>query len=318
MSSTDAPILVLGLTPARQQIVRLSALELGAVNRAQEVHWCAAGKVLDVAVALRALGASSRTLTVLGGATGAELRAELRALGVDCEALDCAQPTRVCTTVLDRLGGRARCTELVENASAVSSAQLSAFVARARVLLDRARIVVLSGSLPLRSAAGFWAELLTPLPATGPSLVLDIRGPELLACLERRPLVVKPNREELAQTLGRPLDDEAALAAAAKELRDRGARWVAVSDGARDLHLFGPPGHCALVTPPVEVVNAIGCGDALAAGIAASLARGEDVPSAVRHGVACGASAAETLLPGRLDVGRVATLRSQVVASPWS
>ena len=85
-------ILAAGLSPAWQQIVLLQELRLGEVNRAQEVHWCASGKVGNVAIALQHFGqganhsaASSATalLTVRGGTTGESLQRELEAWKID-------------------------------------------------------------------------------------------------------------------------------------------------------------------------------------------------------------------------------------------
>ena len=52
---------------------------------------------------------------------------------------------------------------------------------------------------------------------------------------------------------------------------------------------------------PAEVVNPIGCGDCLAAGIAVALSEGADMVDAVRFGMAAAAQNATDLLPARLD-----------------
>ncbi len=60
------------------------------------------------------------------------------------------------------------------------------------------------------------------------------------------------------------------------------------------------------------MVNPIGCGDCLTAGIARSLCNGETVIEAVRFGVACAADNASQLLPARLDVARVQSRLGEV------
>ena len=64
-------------------------------------------------------------------------------------------------------------------------------------------------------------------------MVLDFRGDGLLSVLDLKPYVVKPNREELGQTVGRSLDDDADLLAAMRELNRLGAQWVVVTQGAK-------------------------------------------------------------------------------------
>ena len=120
----------------------------------------------------------------------------------------------------------------------------------------------LPGGAPFRSIAN-WSAC-TPCP-----MVLDFRGEGLFSVLDLKPYVVKPNREELGQTFGRSLDDDADLLAAMRELNRLGAQWVVVTQGAAG-RLGQFLGAVYRLVPPriAEVVNPIGCGDALAAGIA--------------------------------------------------
>jgi 1-phosphofructokinase family hexose kinase len=259
-----------GLPPAWQTIMRFVSLEPGEVNRASEVHRCASGKVLNVAVALGALGAISRAVTVMGGAAAGWTAAEFRGLGIDLVAVPTIADTRCCTTLLDDATGRT--TELVENAPPITPGELARFVSGYEGAVAGAAAVVLSGSLPAGTPATIYRDLLerTPCPA-----IVDARGPELVAALSCRPLLVKPNREELARTVGHPLGSEVDLRAAMESLRERGAEWVLVTDGAKPAILLGPSGWFHIVPPrPERVINPIGCGDCLAAGIADQIARG--------------------------------------------
>src|SRR2546423_214406 len=106
-------ILAAGLTPAWQAILRYRVLCLGEVNRADETHWCASGKVLNVGMALASLGVPSRTLAPVGGWSGAAIRSEFEARQIPAAWTITQTPTRVCTTILIDNGAT---TELVENA----------------------------------------------------------------------------------------------------------------------------------------------------------------------------------------------------------
>jgi fructose-1-phosphate kinase PfkB-like protein len=71
------------------------------------------------------------------------------------------------------------------------------------------------------------------------------------------------------------------------------------------VHRFQPP--------RVEhVVNPIGSGDCLAAGIAWATASGHDMLEAIRRGIAAAADNVGQLLPARLDARRVSELQSRV------
>ena len=306
--SPSSPVVAAGLSPAWQTIMRFASLEAGEVNRASEVWRGASGKVLNVAVALATLGGGCRAVTVMGGAAAGWTAVELAGLGIELVAVPIAADTRCCTTLLDDATGRT--TELVENAPPITPEELARFVSAYEGAVAGAAAVVLSGSLPAGTPATIYRDLLerTPCPA-----IVDARGPELVAALSCRPLLVKPNREELARTVGRPLGSEVDLRAAMESLRERGAEWVLVTDGAKPAILLGPSGWFHVVPPrPERVINPIGCGDCLAAGIADQIARGRDPLEAIRFGMACASFNCGTLLAGRLDRSAVDRLSGSV------
>lgn len=307
-------IVAAGLSPAWQTVMRFPALAPGEVNRATSVLRCGSGKVLNVAIALEALGCATRVVTVLGGAAGAAAGAECSARTIDLIAVPTAAETRCCTTLLDDATGRT--TELVENAGPITAPELERFLAAYTTAAADAAAVVVSGSLPAGAADTIHRDLLRLCRAPA---VLDARGAELLAALPERPLLVKPNRDELARTVGRALDGDAALGAAMEEIARRGARWVLVSDGPRPARLLGPGGEHLRVVPPRldHVANPIGSGDCLAAGFAAAIVAGREPIAAVRHGMACAADNCRALLAGRLDRAEVARLERLVAVEAW-
>jgi 1-phosphofructokinase family hexose kinase len=301
-------IVAAGITPAWQQIIRLPRLIVGEVNRAIDVHWCGSGKVLNVGLALHHLGASSLTLAPLGGQALQAIEAEFSDLGVPHHWIPTHGPTRVCTTVLDT--ATSQTTELVENAAPLSSDELSAYFDAFRESISRATAVVLSGSLPRGTPTSFYRDLLELARRHASALpcVIDARGAELLAALDFRPLVVKPNREELGLTFGKKLDDEPAIREAIDRLLALGATWVVMTQG-RDTVWVASQTCLERFQPPVceTVVNPIGCGDCLAAGIAVGLARGWEVPRAVQLGISAAVENLGQLLPARLDAAAVET-----------
>ena len=169
--------------------------------------------------------------------------------------------------------------------------------------------MVLIGSVPAGTPAGFYRDLLARTPGKA---VLDARGPELLEALHEKPFLIKPNRGELARTLGRERLDDAELIDAMREMNRRGAAWVVVTDGGGPVHVCSRERLYRLRPPPGDVVNPIGCGDCLAAGIAWGLHRGMEAAEAVRHGMAAAADKLGRLLPGAVDAGRVKTLTGLV------
>ena len=290
-------ILSAGLTPAWQQILSFESFRLGYVNRASKAIWCASGKVLNAGIAAHHLGGPSRTLATVGGPYLPQIEAEFDALGVPGRWVRTRAATRVCTTILSR--GTEMVTELVENGRPVSPEELDEFRHAYVQEVTGADVAVLMGSLPVGMSLGLYRELLehTPCP-----VVLDFRGLGLLSVLDLKPYVIKPNREELADTIGMTLDNDKKLVEAMRSLNERGARWVVVTQGPgpvwvsseSELYRVHPRG-------VRDAVNPVGCGDALAATIAWATRAGRSLPDAVRLGLAAAAQNMRELLPCRID-----------------
>ena len=302
-------ILAAGLTPAWQHTLQFDSVQPGEVNRARASQWCASGKVLNVGIALQRLAAIEQPVTEVvllscgGGWSLPAMQQDLSREGLTQQWIETEAPTRVCTTVLDLQ--RHETTELVENAYPVTPAELARFQEAFATAAEQAEVVVLSGSLPAGVPVSYYYDLVR---RAGGRVVLDARGPELMQALEWRPFLVKPNREELAQTLGRSLSTDDELLAGMRELVQHGARWVLVTQGADAVWLVSAAEAYRWTPPTVPVVNPIGCGDCLTAGVAAALDRGWGMVEAVRLGLATATDNVGQLLPARIDAGRIRAL----------
>jgi len=304
-------ILSAGLTPAWQQILIFDGFRYGHVNRAAEVYWLSQGKVLNTGIAAHHLGGPSLTLATVGGPPLEQIDREFASIGIPRRWVVTETSTRVCTTILDRSTGTM--TELVENGRPLRSEELEEFLRVYAEEAAKARVAVIAGSLPSGTPCGYYRQLLerTPCPA-----VLDFRGEGLLNLLDLRPMVVKPNREELAQTVGRPLSSDVELLDAMRELNRRGAQWVVVSQGVGPVWVCSSSDVFRFDAPPVDaVVNPIGSGDSMAAGIAWAIRDGRSMVDAVKIGIAAALENLRRLDTGRVDPVRVKQTAEKVVVS---
>jgi fructose-1-phosphate kinase PfkB-like protein len=146
------------------------------------------------------------------------------------------------------------------------------------------------------------------LEQTPGKVILDARGAELLEALPKKPFLVKPNREELGRTLGRELRGDKELFEAMRELNQRGAEWVVITAGKNPLYASTLDRLYRIQPLATEVMNPIGCGDCMAAGIAWATFQGQEPLDAIRYGVAAAADKVGRLFPGVVDRGRVEAL----------
>jgi tagatose 6-phosphate kinase len=297
MPNNKPPILCAGLSPAWQQIMVFRSFRCGEVNRAAEVHWLAQGKVINAAIAAHHLGGPTVTLAPLGGRAMDAIDRELAGLGMERRWIVTRSRTRVCTTILDQKSGSM--TELVEECAPIESDEIDEFRRAFAEEAARAAVVVIAGSLPIGTPTTVYRQLVERAPCP---LVLDFRGEGLLGTLDLKPLVVKPNREELAQTVGRSLDSDDDLLVAMRSLNRRGAQWVVVTQGARPVWITSESGAYRLHSLPVDdVVNPLGSGDSMAAAIAWAVRDGRSVVEAVALGIAAAAENCRRLDTGRVD-----------------
>ena len=321
-------IVTVTLNPSLDEWVYLPSLRVGRVNRA--VHFCRypGGKGINVSRVVQELGARGLALALAGGDDGHILSRQLTRDGLahrfvtvrgttrNNYQIQTASPRAV--TQVNAPGPRA---------SAVAVRRLTQAVQRA---CRQATGLALSGSLPPGTPADVYAALLGATRRAGLWTVLDASGPALRAGLAAAPWLIKPNRDEAEELLGRRLRRRRDIVRAALALTRRGASVVVISLGAEGAVMavrsaahstpepaWTGPAQSAVrpaarvwwARPPrVRVDSTVGAGDSLVAGFLVSWLRRQSLTEALRLGVACGAAAAMT--PGtelchRHDVRRL-------------
>lgn len=307
-------ILCLGTTPAVQRTMIFKALSLGTVNRAAQVIESPAGKSVNVAKILHTLGQATIATGFLGGDRGQQMRRWLDEAGVPHDFVPVRANTRMCVTLIDQSGNEH--TELVEESPQVEDGAWETLLAKLERLLEGARMLVLSGTLVPGGPHDFYARCARSARQRSVPVIADAAGHALLATLPERPLVVKPNRAELAATFGKPLDTDDALRAAMLSLIERGANSVVITLGAQGAAVTDGKRFWRVHSPKVTAVNSIGSGDSFTAGLAARLAHGESLAEACRYGAACGAANALTLVSGKVHLDDVRLLHQQARVEP--
>jgi tagatose 6-phosphate kinase len=304
-------ILCIGTTPAVQRVMVFGKLTLDAVNRASNTLDGIAGKSINVVKVLKMLGARPVAVGLLGGARGEEIRRSLAAQGIEAEFISVMPVTRQCITVIDE--SASAITELVEESKPVPA---EVFHKLAGVIQRRAsecRAMVMSGTIAPGGTPDFYRQCVETANACGVLSVVDAQRLALAEALKARPGLVKPNRQELAQTLGTELKTEAEIFSAMGEIHSRGAQRVVITAGKEPALASDSASKWRIRSPLIRPVNPIGSGDAFTAALVWRLVRGEDLGEACRWAAAAGAANALTLMPGDLALSDVERLAREVV-----
>lgn len=267
----------------------------------------AGGKGVNVARALAGLGEPARALLPLGGHPGAETAALARGEGLAPIVVPITGRTRIALTIREESTGAY--WHYLEPGPEWDEADSERLRQAYQAAVAPCDLIAISGSLPCPAAAPLLAWMVETGRARGRRVAVDSHGAGLRAGLAAHPWLVKPNREELAALLERPLDDPEAAWQAVRELAAGGAAVVLLSAGPGPLLASWEGEEWEALPPPVAPVNALGSGDALVAGVLAAVRRGLTPPEALRWGVACGAANAAVWDPGgicRHEVERLA------------
>src|SRR4051812_35519308 len=283
------------LNPALDITYELDAVAWQEPNRVRAMAQRAGGKGVNVARILHALGEETLVCCPLGGATGFALQVELERDALRSSITPIGGETRRTVSVVD--GSRGEATGFWEPGPFVTPDEWQAFLAAFDLL--EADAIVLAGSLPLGVPPDAYAELCDRAPAP---VILDADGDALRLGVAGGPVLVTPNRDELARaTGGRRAAGIAGVLAAADALRAEGAGAVVVSVGESGMVCDTDEG--AWRAEPAERVNGnpTGAGDAAVAALARGLVAGTEWPELLRDATALSAAAVAAPLAGSFD-----------------
>ncbi|MFK3738130.1 carbohydrate kinase [Massilia sp. TN1-12] len=304
------PVVCIGAANLDRKLRSHAPLAMGTSNPATQTE-SFGGVARNITENLARLGSPVALLTAIGGdSSGAALLAHAETVGIDTRGAlrldDVSSGTY--TALLDQDG------EMV-----VALADMAlydridpAFVAARQAQVATAALLVADLNLPaqtIEALVGQARRAEVPLVLVAVSEPKMARLPRDLAGV--RLLIL--NAGELAARVGRPLDGDAALEAAMREVQAQGVRDVVVTRGADGVLVTvgGAAGGTTggtiarLPAPPADVVDVTGAGDAFAAGVCWSLVQADghgegDLVLACRRGLQLSAltlATAETVHP---------------------
>ncbi|WP_029146411.1 1-phosphofructokinase family hexose kinase [Microbacterium luticocti] len=293
--------------PAVDLTLTLDALHPGATHGIAPARRRAGGKGVNVARVLAQTGHDALALGLVGTDEADWFARDLP--GVTARFTRCAEPTRSTYALVET--GPGRTSQLNERGAARAPDEWADLYTAIAEAARRARCVTVSGSLPPGAAADAVARMLQS--ARPAPVIADLVGDALRAAAACGADVLKPNRDELATTVG-----TGDPVAGARMLQEAGAGLVVVSlgeDGLVAVPRTGAPVRGRLPRPLHG--NATGAGDAAVAAIAGAIDDGldldADLPEIVRRAVAFSAAAVLAPLAGTIDESHTALYTDVIV-----
>lgn len=275
--------------PSVDRTMSVEALPRGAVIRSARTQSEPSGKGVNVALALRTHGHDAVAVLPVGGPAGVQILEMLRAAGLEHVGVPIAGDIRTNISLVEPDG---TVTKINEAGPTLEADEVEALAAAALERTAEGTWLACCGSLTAGAGAELYARLITEAHRRGVKVAIDTSGLALGAVMPYKPDLVKPNRQELAEAVDRPLDTVGDVLDAARILVDRGARCVLASLGADGAVLVERDDVVHAEAPVATVASAVGAGDALLAGFLAVGGSGRDAlanamtwaAAAVQHG----------------------------------
>ena len=295
-------VLTITLNPAIDQTIPVQKLIPGEVHRATGHSSTPGGKGIGVSIILASLGVRTTATGWLGADNDSLFVQAFERNGIKDAMVRLPGSTRTNVKIVDNEAGESTDVNLPGD------------------------WCEFGGSLPPGITVDIWLRLAKLLVNKGVHIVIDVAGSQLGQILKRwpkevsstiGPVMIKPNRPELEELVGRPLKhDHNEVIKAAEELRAGGVQRVVVSMGAEGALIIGPEGRWLATPPKVQVATTVGAGDTLVAGTIARLLQGSPFPDAAIFGMACAAARIQQIEFGLPSVQQVETLVKQINVTP--
>ncbi|MFJ1628128.1 tagatose-6-phosphate kinase [Marinilactibacillus psychrotolerans] len=304
-------IVTITMNPSIDVSYQLDTLKIDTINRVAKTSKTAGGKGLNVTRVLKQIGADVTASGLMGGFLGEQIKKELDTLNVKHAFSPINDEIRNCIAILHE----GKQTEILESGPVISLQEGNQFLKHFEQLIQEASVVSFSGSLPLGLPKNFYAEMIKIGNSKNKDVLLDCSGEGLKRILNgsEKPLLIKPNIEELSDILGiEMMNDLADIKAALMSPLFSDIEWIVVSMGSQGAIAKHKDTFYQVVIPKVKVKNPVGSGDATVAGLAYGLSEGKSDEEILKMANALGILNAQEAMTGHVDMTKFEKTMDQI------
>ena len=281
-------IITVCANPAFDKTATVPQLVLGDMNRLENIRYDAGGKGINVALALRQLGAEATCIGCLGTENSSEFLKLTDENNLPFKYLAISGKTRTNLKIFNELDSRV--SEFNEPGLEMSAAQFDQLLQLLKQEMASCSYLALCGSLPKGLGADAYQRIIEAFPTH--RCVLDADGELLRLGIQAKPFLIKPNVSELERLMQTEIRTLSAIQEAAINLTKQGVKNVIVSMG-KDGALY-TDGIQTFFAAALKIVpkSSVGAGDSMLAGVLLGLDQALSWQEAFQYGVAAGAASA--------------------------
>jgi 1-phosphofructokinase/tagatose 6-phosphate kinase len=303
---------IITVTPnaAVDKTLTVPNFQTGFRHRSSESLTLPGGKGVNIARALKSLGAPVVVTGLVGGLAGQQVAEGLQRESILHDFTPIAGESRTSTVVVDPTTMQQ--TEIIEKGPAVTEEEVEQLLDKIDYLARGARIVVLAGSLPRRMGEDFYDQVIRRVRPHRCYVVIDSAGSPLRQGTRGRPDLICPNLREAEDLVGHEFHDDQDIVEATGLICEIGTRNVIIKTPHGCVGRFrvgrAQRVYVADVAPLSSVVSTVGSGDAFLAGFVNARFQKLDHAECVRQALAVGAANTQRYGAGVLDLEDVRRL----------
>lgn len=277
----------LTMNPAVDMNINSQGIRPKVVNRTWGSFYSHNGKGINLTRVLRHFGVESAAIGFFGGFSGRFIVEELEKEGVPVYSIPVEETTRINIFVND---GEQEYKFVGEGAQVSPEGQ--AQLLRLLETLPDFRYLTINGSLPPGIDESFYDEILEVCARRGTQVVLDISSKRMPQLLRHKPLLIKPNDEEVKEIWGKSLTSLGEVEETMALLHEQGAQNVLLTLGDKGMLFSSGRELWFCDAPKVKLVSSACAGDSCLAAFLSEWLSGGGLEAAMRKGSATGADVA--------------------------
>ena len=290
-------IYTLTTNPAIDMNISSKGIQGKVVNRTFGAVYTPNGKGLNVSYCLKRFEVPSKVLGFFGDFSGRYIVEETQKRSIDVYPVWVEDTTRINIFLNDGT----REYKFVNEGSLVPSDKQQELLQMVEGFTDMDTLVI-SGSLPRGIDNKFYDAVMELCKTKHINVVLDISSPYLNELMHYRPLLIKPNDEEIKDIFGIIMRDEDDIKDVLAYLHEKGAQNILLTLGEKGSYFYDGNTIYQADTKKVELVSSACAGDASLAGfLSIWLKFPYEIELALKRSAAIGANVAESNGLGMMD-----------------
>ena len=281
-------VLTVTLHPSIDTIYSTSIISSTGAKSTIKLRQYAAGKGVNAARVLQNLGVQVLALSYQGGETGILFERLLSKEGIPHVLIPCYAAIRSTTLTFNEKTSNS--SLVIEPRQSITQFEADAMFECYSSIITDYDLCLLCGSGEGETLECLFYKMIEHAHQKRIPCLLDTSGNSLRNGVKAEPLFVKINTDELSEFMQKGIQSIPEQINGLKALIDYGVRFAAVTDQSKGMVLSD--GHHAIQGSfsPDKVINTLGCGDAVLAGMAYGLINKNSIEDLIRCGVACGAA----------------------------